>query len=151
MTVRVPTPVADPPVLKGRLRCLIVDDSQNFLDAARRLLESQGITVVGVASTGAEALRIVDELRPDVTLVDIDLGAESGFELAERLRWDVRAAPSPVILISTYAEQDIAEMISASAAVGYVYKSSLSSGAIRDLLPWRHDYGHAENSGAGRP
>jgi hypothetical protein len=45
-----------------------------------------------------------------------------------------------VILISTYAEQDIAEMIAASAAVGYVYKSSLSPDAIRDLLPSRGEY-----------
>lgn len=90
--------------------------------------------MVGEASTGAEALRLVNDLRPDVTLVDINLGGESGFELAEQLHWDPRATLSPVILISTYAEQDIAEMIAESAAVGYVYKSSLSPDAIRDLL-----------------
>ena len=67
------------------MRCLIVDDSADFVDAARGLLERQGITVVGVASTSAEALRCFEELRPDVTLVDIDLGGESGFELAEQL------------------------------------------------------------------
>jgi DNA-binding NarL/FixJ family response regulator len=122
------------------MRCMIVDDSQNFLEAARGLLESEGITVVGVASTGAEALELVDELRPDVTLVDINLGGESGFELAEQLHWDERVALSPVIMISTYAEQDIAEMIAESAALGYVYKSSLSPDAIRDLLPARGDY-----------
>jgi CheY-like chemotaxis protein len=57
-----------------KLRCLIVDDSPRFLAAARGLLERQGIAVVGVASSGAEALRRVAELRPDVTLLDIDLG-----------------------------------------------------------------------------
>jgi CheY-like chemotaxis protein len=66
------------------VRCLIVDDSPWFLDAARSLLEREGITVVGVASTGAEALRRTAEFRPDVMLVDIDLGGESGFELAGR-------------------------------------------------------------------
>ncbi len=64
------------------LRCVIVDDSARFLEAARALLEREGVDVVGVASTIAEALRLVDEVRPDVTLVDIDLGAESGFDLA---------------------------------------------------------------------
>lgn len=121
------------------MRCVIVDDSPNFLDAARSLLEHQGVTVVAEASTGAEARRLVDELRPDVTLVDINLGDESGFELADQLHWDVRTRLIPVILISTYAEQDIAEMVSASAAVGYVFKSSLSPDAIRDLLPRRDD------------
>ena len=80
------------------MRCLIVEDIADFVDAARGLLERQGITVVGVASTSAEALRCFEELRPDVTLVDIDLGGESGFELAEQLHRAGSAAPSPVIL-----------------------------------------------------
>lgn len=116
------------------MRCLIVDDSPRFLDAARGLLERQGITVVGVASTSAEALRRAEELRPDVTLVDIDLGGESGFELARRLRWEAGVARSRVILISTHAEQDYADLVAASPAVGFLSKSVLSAGAIRDIL-----------------
>ena len=59
------------------MRCLIVDDSADFIDAARGLLECEGIAVVGVASTSADALRRFDELRPDVTLVDINLGVRA--------------------------------------------------------------------------
>jgi DNA-binding NarL/FixJ family response regulator len=116
------------------LRCLIVDDSRRFLDAARSLLERQGITVVGVASTSVEALDQAAELRPDVTLVDIDLGGESGLELARQLcrRGDV--APSSLILISAHAEQDYVDLIVASTAAGFLSKSALSAGAIRDLL-----------------
>ena len=116
------------------LRCLIVDDSPRSLDAARGLLERQGITIVGVASTSAEALQQVEELRPDVTLVDIDLGGESGFELARRLQRDAGVASSPLILISTHAEQDYADLIAASPAVGFLSKSALSASAIRELL-----------------
>jgi CheY-like chemotaxis protein len=116
------------------LRCLIIDDSPRFLDAARGLLEREGIAVVGVASTGAEALRSVEALRPDVTLLDIDLGGESGFEVATRLHRDGRLLPSRVILISTHAEQDYAELIAASPVVGFLSKSALSAGAIRALL-----------------
>jgi CheY-like chemotaxis protein len=116
------------------LRCLIVDDSPRFLDAARGLLEREGVTVVGVASTGDEALRSVEALRPDVTLLDIDLGHESGFEVATRLRRDAALPPSRVILISTHAEQDYAELIAASPVVGFLAKSALSARAIRDLL-----------------
>jgi DNA-binding NarL/FixJ family response regulator len=121
------------------LRCLIVDDSRRFLDAARGLLERQGITVVGVASTSAEALRLAEELQPDVTLLDIDLGGESGFELARRLRRDADPAPSKMILISTHAEQDYADLIAASPAVGFLSKSALSGGAIRALLAGQGD------------
>jgi CheY-like chemotaxis protein len=116
------------------LRCLIVDDSWHFLNAARGLLERQGVVVVGVASTGAEAVRRVEELRPDVTLVDIDLGGESGFEVARRLQHDSNGTPGPVIMISTHAEQDYADLIAASPAIGFLPKSALSADAIRDLL-----------------
>ena len=79
------------------LRCLIVDDSPSFLRAARGLLERQGIAVVGTASTSDEAVALAAELRPDVTLLDIDLGGESGFELVQRL------APAPTVLMSIHA------------------------------------------------
>ena len=116
------------------LRCLIVDDSSRFLDAARGLLEGQGVTVVGVASTSAEALVRVEELRPDVTLLNIDLGGESGLELARRLHGRAGPAPAPVILISTHAEQDYAELIAASPAIGFLPKTAVSADAIRELL-----------------
>jgi DNA-binding NarL/FixJ family response regulator len=50
--------------------------------------------VVGVASSSADAIRQAEWLRPDVTLVDIDLGGESGFELTRRLQREVGLAPS---------------------------------------------------------
>ena len=77
------------------MRCLIVDDSAHFVAAARGLLEFGGFTVVGVACTAAEALRRFDELHPDVTLVDLDLAGESGFDVAEELHRAASAAPSP--------------------------------------------------------
>ena len=116
------------------LRCLIVDDSRRFLDAARGLLERQGLTVVGEASTSTEALRLAAELQPDVTLVDIDLGGESGFEVARLLDREVTTAPPRMILISTHAEQDFAELIAASPALGFLSKAELSADAIRALL-----------------
>jgi CheY-like chemotaxis protein len=124
------------------MRCLIVDDSPHFLDAARGLLERQGITVVGVASNSAEALQRTQELQPDVTLLDIDLGGESGLELARRLHHQDDATAAPVILISTHAEQDYAELIAASPAVGFLSKTALSAAAIHGLLA-----GHGGNAG----
>jgi DNA-binding NarL/FixJ family response regulator len=119
------------------VRCLIVDDSRHFLDAARGLLERQGLTVVGEASTGAEALRLAAKLRPDVTLVDIDLGGESGFEVARQLSRQAATTTSRMILISTHAEKDYAELIAASPAIGFLSKAELSGGAIRALLGGR--------------
>ena len=116
------------------MRCLIVDDSADFRAAASAMLERAGISVVGKASNSAEALRCYEDLHPDVVLVDIDLGGEDGFALAEQLDRVGTANALAVILVSTYAESDLAEMIDASPAVGFLQKFSLSPDAIRNLL-----------------
>jgi CheY-like chemotaxis protein len=115
------------------MRCLIVDDSADFRDAASAMLERAGISVVGKASNSAEALKCYEDSHPDVALVDVDLGGEDGFELAEQLN-RLTANALAVILVSTYAESDLAEMIDTSPAVGFLQKFSLSPDAIRSLL-----------------
>jgi DNA-binding NarL/FixJ family response regulator len=120
------------------LRCVIVDDSGVFVAAARSLLEHEGMTVVGAASNGAEALRLAADVRPDVLLVDIDLGGESGLELITHLVRSADPAP-PVILISTHAEEDYADLVAESPAVGFLPKPKLSATAIRQVLDGRSD------------
>jgi two-component system, NarL family, nitrate/nitrite response regulator NarL len=115
------------------LRCLIVDDSECFRDAACRLLERDGLAIVGVASTIAEGMRSARELKPDVTLVDVHLGAESGFELARRLRQERPSASAAVILTSADPEQEFAERHAGIPADGFVPKSALSGNRIREL------------------
>jgi DNA-binding NarL/FixJ family response regulator len=112
------------------LRCLIVDDNARFLEAARALLEREGLSVVGVATCSADALEHVRALRPEVVLVDIDLGGESGFELTKGL---AELQQGSIILTSTHAEADFADLIVASAAAGFISKSDLSASAIRAL------------------
>jgi DNA-binding NarL/FixJ family response regulator len=129
------------------LRCLIVDDNPPFLAAARSLLERQGLSVVGMASRGAEGLRLAGDLCPDVVLVDIDLGEESGLTLPERLRADGAGPPPPVILISTHEEQDYADLIARSGAIGFLPKLALSAAAVQDLLDRRGSDGSGSVSG----
>ena len=112
--------------------CLIVDDNPRFLRAARTLLEREGLTISGVATTSADALRQAATLEPDVVLVDVSLGDESGFELAKRLVAD--HARGAVILISTRSEGELADAIRLSPAAGFLVKSELSAEAIRSLL-----------------
>ena len=117
-----------------QIRVVIVDDNPEFLDSARRLLEHQGARVVGVASTNADALRSVRDLQPDVALVDVNLGEESGFDLAQALHEIDGAATPSVILISTHAEPDLTGMIEISPAIGFLAKSALSASAITAAL-----------------
>jgi DNA-binding NarL/FixJ family response regulator len=116
---------------------LIVDDNQPFLEATRVLLEREGLRVIGVAATSAEALRRAEELRPEVILVDITLGGESGFDLARRLAGHSRDVGPTVILISTHAEEDFADLIAESPAAGFVPKPELSADAILRILDGR--------------
>jgi DNA-binding NarL/FixJ family response regulator len=119
------------------LDVLIVDDSRLFLEAARRLLEQEGLRVVAVAATSAEALRQAEELQPEVVLVDIMLGNESGFELARRLAGHDRDGGPAVILISTLPEDDFAGPIAESPASGFLPKRELSAHAIRRIVDGR--------------
>jgi DNA-binding NarL/FixJ family response regulator len=94
------------------------------------LLERDGLHIVGVASTSAEALRQAAQARPDVVLVDIMLGKESGLELSRRFDEAGSFAGGGVILISTLAEADVVDLLAESPAIGFLPKSELSAGAI---------------------
>jgi DNA-binding NarL/FixJ family response regulator len=115
------------------VRLLIVDDSPAFLEAAQAALENDGMTVVGVASSSHEALERIRHLRPDVVLVDIDLGDESGFDVVRRLAAGADAAPN-LVIISSHDGDDFEDLVEASPALGFVAKSGLSGDAIRAVL-----------------
>ena len=117
------------------LRCVIVDDDASFLKAAQTLLESDGVAVAGVAGTGADAVERVGVLRPDVVLIDIRLGQESGFDVARQLAANGQAAA--LIMISTHAREDYADLIAESPVIGFVPKVELSALAIRRVLETR--------------
>jgi DNA-binding response OmpR family regulator len=91
------------------VRCLIVDDNDEFL-------------------------RVALELKPDVALVDIRLGEESGCDVARQIAGRAGAGLPRVILISACREDDFAVMIADSPAVSFLPKSALSGAAIRSIL-----------------
>jgi DNA-binding NarL/FixJ family response regulator len=114
--------------------CLIVDDNAAFLQAARGLLERQGMAVIGVANSAAEGLARAAELKPQVILIDIELGADSGFALARELAQVAAEPAAHLILISTHPEEDFADLIAESPVRGFIAKSQLSGPAIRRIL-----------------
>jgi two-component system nitrate/nitrite response regulator NarL len=118
-----------------KLRCLLVDDSEEFLASAARLLESQGLEIVGHATSGDEALQLAVALRPEVALVDIELGDEDGIALISEL--EQQAPDTRVILISAYERDDLSDLIPDSGAAGFIPKRALGSEAIADVLRGR--------------
>ena len=112
------------------LRCLLVDDNAAFLEAARNILTRDGVMVTGTASCSAGAIRQAGALRPDVALVDVGLGAENGFDLAR----DLVARGITVIMTSTGAEEDYADLIAESPVAGFLAKAALSAARIRAII-----------------
>lgn len=90
------------------------------------------MTVVGTASTLATAIESARSSRPDLILVDIDLGGESGFDVVEALHDD--DPRFTMILVSTHDEEDFADMVESSSAVGFLPKFELSADRILGIV-----------------
>jgi two-component system invasion response regulator UvrY len=121
-------PAGDDPV-----RVLIVDDQAPFRSVAAALVRRvRGWAVSGEAETGEDAVRLAAELTPDVVLMDINLPGITGIEATRRI---VAAAPATaVVLVSTYALDDLPEEARRCGAIGYVRKDDLTPRLLRDLL-----------------
>jgi DNA-binding NarL/FixJ family response regulator len=115
------------------LRCVIVDDNRPFMTIAALALERDGVSVVGTATSSADAMECLERLRPDVTLVDIELGGESGFDLAETIHRQQWAPALEVILMSAHDEHDFVNEVAASPALGFLPKMRLSGAAVRKV------------------
>jgi DNA-binding NarL/FixJ family response regulator len=113
---------------------LIVDDNSSFLAASQTLLERQGMAVIGVATSAAEALERAAELKPEVILIDIELGEDSGFDLARELAQNAEVTHAKLVLISTHREEDFGELIAESPVLGFIAKSHLSRRTIQHIV-----------------
>jgi CheY-like chemotaxis protein len=120
-----------------QLRCVIVDDNEAFLEVAAASLSGDGLVILGTATTSADAVVQVSEQNPDVVLIDVNLGRESGFDLARRLVEQFPHLAAGVVLISSRAEDDFGSLIEASPAIGFVTKKDLSATAVRNLVASR--------------
>jgi CheY-like chemotaxis protein len=127
------------------VRCVIVDDNSEFLHAARALLENQGISVVGIASTAAQAYHACRELQPDVILLDVELGDETGFDVARMLAQRAGLAQPRMILISAHPPDEFEDMIASTPALSFLPKAYLSAMAICGII------GSADSAAAHAP
>jgi DNA-binding NarL/FixJ family response regulator len=110
---------------------LIVDDYEPFRESARGLLESGDFDVVGEAEGGRDAVRLAEELRPDVVLLDVHMPDVDGFEVAERMA----QLDSPPVVVLTSSRDDYAPLVAGSAAHAFVRKDALSAETLAAALP----------------
>lgn len=111
---------------------LIVDDHAEFRASARRLLEAEGYTVVGEATDSTGALAAVDELRPSVVLLDIQMPGPDGLAVAERLT--AGEDPPTVVLTSTREATAYGPRLARTRARGFIAKDELTGERLAALL-----------------
>ncbi len=109
-------------------RVLLVDDHDLFRTGLRNLLEEQGVHVVGESATGADAIRLVRELAPDVVVMDLNMPGISGVEATRQI---TSVAPLTRVVVLTISDQD-ADVMDAilAGACGYLLKDS----SIQELM-----------------
>ena len=108
---------------------VIVDDHEQFRRSVRKLLELEGFSVVGEAADGAAARAVVEDVRPDLVLVDVGLPDTSGFDLAGTL-----SATSRVVLVSNRDPADVVGRVERCGAVAFIGKDALTGEAIEAAL-----------------
>ncbi|WP_202593968.1 chemotaxis-specific protein-glutamate methyltransferase CheB [Halorubrum halophilum] len=86
----------------GSLRVVVVDDSPFMRGLISDLLTDAGVSVVGEAGDGAEALSVVAETRPDVVTMDVEMPGMGGLEAVERL---MDETPTPVLMLSAHTAE----------------------------------------------
>ena len=112
---------------------LIVDDHPSFRASARAMLESAGFHVVGEAANGASAIDAIGALDPGIVVLDVQLPDMTGFDLCAEICCGEGSIPD-VILVSSRDRSDYGELVSTSAARGFVPKAELSGDVIDALL-----------------
>ena len=115
---------------------LVVDDQAPFRLAARAVLRRlDGFEFAGEASSGPQAIELVDTLHPSLILMDINMPDMNGIEATRRI---VAGHPDvAVILCSTHDAKDLPAEAAASGAIAYVSKEHLAADTIRDLWETR--------------
>jgi DNA-binding NarL/FixJ family response regulator len=109
---------------------LIVDDNAQFRVLLREIVaEEPALHVVGEAADGAEAMRLAQELRPDIMLLDLGMPQVNGLEV---LRWSKAEHPEiKVIIVTVHTEDAYRQAAEASGADAFLLKRTLGA----DLLP----------------
>ena len=114
------------------IRVLLVDDSPSVRAVLKRFFrKTPDIQVVGEAADGAEAVRAVIDLQPQVVVMDLQMPVLDGYEATERI---MAVRPTPIIVVSTRDRPEDRLRGLKVGADAYLTKQSLDAGELVDLV-----------------
>ena len=102
------------------VRLLLADDHRMLRESLRRAMEDNGFDVVGEAPDGAEAVRLAEELRPDVILMDVTMPVLDGVEATRQVR--DRVPGTQVVILTMHADREVLVDAIRAGAAGYLVK-----------------------------
>lgn len=116
---------------------MVVDDSVTVRKVTSRLLERHGMNVM-TAKDGVDAMALLEEHRPDVLLLDIEMPRMDGFEVATRIRRDERLKDLPIIMITSRTGQKHRDRAMAIGVNDYLGKPYQESVLLQSIAHWSH-------------
>ncbi len=111
-----------------RRRVVIAEDEALIRLDLKEMLEEEGFSVVGEAGDGQQAVALVEELRPDLVVLDVKMPVLDGISAAERI---AAARLAPVVILTAFSQRDLVERARDAGAMAYLVKPFSAS----DLLP----------------
>jgi DNA-binding NarL/FixJ family response regulator len=107
------------------VRVLVADDHAGYRDGVARLIDAHpGLTVVGVAAEGAQALELIADLQPDVALLDVRMPGHSGIEVCRLLHESGRAPATRILLITGTPDPVLSARAAEAGAIGLIGKET---------------------------
>lgn len=110
-----------------KIRIVMADDHPIFRSGLRQIIEEdENIEIIGEADNGIDALKLVDELEPDIALLDINMPGKTGLEVMRELK----NYKSKVIFLTVHTDEEIYDEAMSLGVIGYVLKD----GAINEIV-----------------
>ena len=113
------------------VRLVLADDHRMLREGLRRSLEEQGLSVVGEASDGEEAVRLARELEPDIVVMDLSMPVLDGIEATRRIR--ETTPDTKVVVLTMHGDADMVQRAIRAGAVGYLVKDCTTDEVVATI------------------
>ena len=112
---------------------LVVDDTDSARDIAERILRFYGVQTIG-ARSGPEALDLLDQISPDLILLDISMPDMDGLTLLEHIRNDSRWQDIPVVMMTAMTDKESVKRAFGLGACEYLVKAEFSAPRMLEVV-----------------